>query len=53
MLPFLTPATVMAGSIFTPPTSCIQNTVSFELSTRMRESTGSVRPLVTRIRSFM
>ena len=40
MLPFLTPATVMAGSIFTPPVSCIQNTVSLELSTRMRDSRG-------------
>jgi hypothetical protein len=44
---------VIAGSIFTPPTSCIQNTVSFELSTRMRDSSGSVRPLVTRSRSSM
>ena len=29
----------------------IQNTVAFELSTRIRDSVGSVRPLVTRIRS--
>ena len=53
MLPLRTPATVIAGSIATPPTSCIQNTVSLELSTSMPESARSVWPPLTRNRSSM
>ena len=41
----------IAGSMRIPPTRFIQNTVSLELLTSTRDRTGSVRPLVTRIRS--
>ena len=51
MLPLRTADRVTAGSILMRPTLFIHFTVSCELSTRTRDSTGSVRPLVTRIRS--
>ena len=50
-LSFLIADSVIAGSILTPPVSFIQRTVACEFATRTRESTGSVRPLVTRMRS--
>ena len=51
MLPLRMPVSERAGSMGTPPDWFIQKTVDFELETRMRESSGSVRPLVTRSRS--
>jgi len=46
-----TPVRLVAGSMRMLPTRFIQNTVSLEFCTRMRDSTGSVWPDVTRIRS--
>lgn len=51
VLPLRTAERVTAGSILMRPVWFIQKTVSLELSTSTRDSTGSVRPLVTRIRS--
>jgi hypothetical protein len=51
LLPLRTPVRLVAGSIRMLPTRFIQNTVSLEFCTRMRDSTASVWPDVTRIRS--
>ena len=51
LLPWRTPVRLVAGSMRMLPTRFIQNTVSLEFCTRMRDSTGSVWPDVTRIRS--